>query len=112
MAYELRPHRRDDRTKTPTPELPALPDALQERHEVPRDLGLLVLEADCALAVVRLDAVVAEAGVVPALDDHGAPRRERAAVPPLDEAGLRRLLCGRGDVCAGVVVFPQYADPV
>ena len=35
-----------------------------------------------------------------------------AAVPPLDEAGLRRLLCGRGDVCAGVVVFPQYADPV
>ena len=43
------------------PELPALPDALEERHEVPRDLVLLVLEADGALAVVRLDAVVAEA---------------------------------------------------
>ena len=53
MAYEL--HR------TLTPELPALPDALEERHEVPRDLVLLVLEADGPLAVVRLDAVVAEA---------------------------------------------------
>ena len=50
-------------TKTPTPELPALPDALQERDEVARDLGLLVLERDGALAVVRLDAVVPEAGV-------------------------------------------------
>ena len=37
-------------------------------------LTLLVLEADRPLAVVRLDAVVAEAGVVPALD-HNAPRR-------------------------------------
>ena len=46
-----------------TPELPALPDALQERDEVPRDLVLLVLEADRPLAVVRLDAVVAEAPV-------------------------------------------------
>ena len=43
------------------PELPALPDALEERHEVPRDLVLLVLEADGPLAVVGLDAVVAEA---------------------------------------------------
>ena len=43
------------------PELPALPDALEERHEVPRDLVLLVLEADRPLAVVRLDAVVPEA---------------------------------------------------
>ena len=57
MAYELH------RTLHPrrAPELPALPDALEERHEVPRDLVLLVLEADGALAVVRLDAVVAEA---------------------------------------------------
>ena len=39
-----------------------------------RGLGLLVLERDGALAVVRLDAIVPEAGVVPALDDH-APRR-------------------------------------
>jgi len=48
MAYEL--HR------TPHPRrviaaLPALPDALEERHEVPRDLVLLVLEADGPLAV-------------------------------------------------------------
>ena len=48
-------------TELYTPELPALPDALEERHEVPRDLVLLVLEADRPLAVVRLDAVVAEA---------------------------------------------------
>ena len=48
-------------TELYTPELPALPDALEERDEVPRDLVLLVLEGDGALAVVRLDAVVAEA---------------------------------------------------
>ena len=55
MAYELH---RTLPPETPTPELPALPDTLQERHEVPRDLVLLVLEADGPLAVVRLDAVV------------------------------------------------------
>ena len=48
-------------TELYTPELSALPDALEERHEVPRDLVLLVLEADRPLAVVRLDAVVPEA---------------------------------------------------
>ena len=63
MACELHrtTHRRDDRTKTPTPELPALPDAPEEGYEVSRDLVLLVLEADGPLAVVGLDAVVAEA---------------------------------------------------
>ena len=48
-------------TELYTPELPALPDALEEGHEVSRDLGLLVLEADGPLAVVRLDAVIPEA---------------------------------------------------
>ena len=67
-------------------------DAPEERDEVFCDLVLLVLEGDGALAVVGLDAIIPEAGV--------------------DEAGLHRLLCRRGDVCAGVVVFPQYADPV
>ena len=38
-----------------------LPDALEERDEVFCSLVLLVLEADRPLAVVRLDAVVAEA---------------------------------------------------
>ena len=61
-------------TEIYTPELPALPDAPEERDEVARDLVLLVREADGALAVVRLDAVVPKSGVVPALDDH-APRR-------------------------------------
>ena len=50
-------------TELYTPELPALPDALEERDEVRRGLGLLVLEADRPLAVVGLDAVVAEAPV-------------------------------------------------
>ena len=49
-------------------------NGLPKRDEVARGLGLLVLERDGALAVVRLDAVVAEAGMVPALD-HDAPRR-------------------------------------
>ena len=54
MAYEL--HRTLYHcTNIPTPELPALPDALEEGHEVSRDLGLLVLEADGPLAVLRLD---------------------------------------------------------
>ena len=76
MAYELHrtTHRRDDRTIKPTPELAALPDALEERDEVPRCLGLLVLEADGPLAVVRLDAVVAE---VPARSINIESRRWR-----------------------------------
>ena len=36
-------------------------DAVEERYQVAYGLGLLVLERDGALAVVRLDAVVAEA---------------------------------------------------
>ena len=90
------------------PELPALPDALEERHEVPRDLVLLVLEADGALAVVRLDAVVTEASMIPALDDHAPRRLGQLLELFLDEASpvlKDRSLLGGTDFILGVVEF-------
>ena len=58
-------------------------DALEELDEVFCDLVLLVLEADGALAVVRLDAIVAEA---PARSINIESRRWRKASDAASDA--------------------------
>ena len=70
-------------TELYTPELSALPDALEECDEVFCYLTLLVLERDGALAVVRLDAIVAEA---PARSINIESRRWRKASDAASDA--------------------------
>ena len=84
-------------------------DALEERDEVFCYLTLLVLEGDGALAVVRLDAVVAEAGVVPSLD-HNASRRLGEQLERVLSTRERRRLPPRWLGCVAFWLIPRQND--